>query len=194
MNYLAHFYLSFPNDKLVVGNFIADDVKGNKFQTFEYGIARGIQMHRFIDHYTDTHPICLEAKKVLYPHFHKYAGVVLDVYFDHFLAKNWIQYSTIPLEEFCKQTELILEKHKDLFSEKMLNIFFGMKHHQWLLRYSSLTGIEKTLQGMSKRALYLSGMECGGEVLVSNYDFLEQTFNHFFSTLKLTVEQTNFLK
>jgi acyl carrier protein phosphodiesterase len=193
LNYLAHFYLSFHQHGLVVGNFIADDVKGNKLLNYPAHIKSGIEMHRFIDHFTDTHSLCLEAKSILYKDFHKYAGVALDIYFDHFLAKNWSIYSTVSLKEFSIKTESILELNKIYFSDKMKNIFYWMKLHNWLVRYSTIEGIEKSLLGMSKRTSFPSGMERGGVVLVNHYTFLENIFNHFFSTLLLTIEKSDYL-
>jgi acyl carrier protein phosphodiesterase len=190
LNYLAHFYLAFPNQGLVTGNFIADDVKGNKFLSFPGPIKKGILMHRFIDSYTDSHAYCLQAKSMLYQYFHKYAGVVLDVYFDHFLAIKWLQYSNISLHEFCQQIESILKLDEHHFSDKMKNIFYWMKLHNWLLRYSTIEGIEKSLEGMSRRTPFRSGMEQGGEVLIKHYIFLEDVFDKYFPVLLATIKDS----
>ncbi len=96
MNYLAHLYLSGQDNKeLLVGNFIADEVKGNKYKSYSQGIRQGIFLHRKIDEFADRHPIFNQSKKRLYPVYRHYAGVVNDIFYDHFLAKDWNVYYAV---------------------------------------------------------------------------------------------------
>ena len=107
MNFLAHLYLSGEEEPVLLGNFMADFVKGNpeaRLRTIlppevvASGIfpelIRGIQLHRHIDHFTDTHPIVERTKARLRPEFRKYAGVISDMFYDHFLAAEWTAYSS----------------------------------------------------------------------------------------------------
>src|SRR5688572_23493915 len=100
MNFLAHLYLSGDFDELMIGNFMADFVKGKPSPSIHPQIVKGIELHRQIDTYTDTHPIVKASKVRLQPTYRKYAGVIVDMYYDHFLAIHWQKYSSVSLHEF----------------------------------------------------------------------------------------------
>src|ERR1700739_88451 len=102
VNFLAHLYLAGEDEGLIVGNFIADSVKGNKFNDYEPRIAKGIQMHREIDFFSDTHPVYRQSVHRLAPTYGKFSGVITDMFYDHFLAKYWNNYSNIPLKDFVE--------------------------------------------------------------------------------------------
>src|SRR4051812_44429809 len=105
MNFLAHLYLSGDNDYVKLGNFIGDFVKGrNLNEQFPSGIARGIRLHRAIDEFTDSHPIVKKSKDRLRPAYRHYAPVIVDVFYDHFLARNWTRYSDTALADYAEQT------------------------------------------------------------------------------------------
>ena len=89
MNYLAHSYLSFQQPDLIIGNFIADSIQGNRFEGLTDGIIKGISLHRKIDVFTDSHPIFLTSKHRFSKDFDKYSGVLMDIIYDHYLAKNF---------------------------------------------------------------------------------------------------------
>lgn len=183
MNFLAHQYLSFQLEPVMVGNFIADTINGVISDELPDGVKLGIQIHRSIDTYTDSHPIVLETRKLLYPWFSKYAAVVQDVYYDHFLAVNWQLYSEIPLSLFVKNVYEVLSANKPLMNEKALRILHYMKLHDWLYNYSNKAGIDRALTGLSRRATFKSNMENGLEALEVNYEILDQHFQEFFPQL-----------
>ena len=107
MNFLAHLYLSGDNEQIIVGNFIGDFVKGrNALQTFDPTIALGIELHRAIDQFTDTHPVVRSSKDRLRPKYRHYAGVIVDIFYDHFLARKWNDYHKTPLPEFAQRCDL----------------------------------------------------------------------------------------
>ena len=108
MNYLAHLYLSGKNEDIMVGNFIADAVKGRNLDKYPLGIQKGIRLHRQIDHFTDHHPVVIDINKKFAPAYGKYAGIVTDMVFDHFLANNWSQYNKQPLSAFVDHVNQIL--------------------------------------------------------------------------------------
>ncbi len=97
MNFLAHLYLSPDNTEIIIGNFIADHIVGNKFQQYSDAIQKGIMLHREIDTYTDAHAIVRRSKRRLNERYRHYNGVIIDIFYDHFLAVNWNTYSNIPL-------------------------------------------------------------------------------------------------
>ena len=89
MNFLAHIYLSGSDPDILLGNFMADQIKGRDLSSYGHNVRNGIILHRMIDHFTDTHVVSGEARAILRPSMGKYAGVVLDVFYDHFLATKW---------------------------------------------------------------------------------------------------------
>ena len=103
MNFLAHIYLSGNNEKLMVGNFIGDFVKGNQLDSFEKEIKQGVQLHRAIDQYTDSHIVVSQSKDKLREKYRHYSGVIVDVYYDHFLSKNWSHYHAQDLKGFTEE-------------------------------------------------------------------------------------------
>ncbi|HEY8402097.1 MAG TPA: ACP phosphodiesterase, partial [Cytophagaceae bacterium] len=154
MNFLAHVYLSFESDEVLVGNFIADAVKGKEVLKFTPGIQKGILLHREIDHYTDSHEVVKEFKKELRPVFGKYAPVVSDIYFDHFLACSWHHYSTTPLADFAQYTYKTILAHKAILPEKVKGYLPYMIRENWLFNYSNFEGIKRVFEGMSSRARF----------------------------------------
>ena len=109
MNYLAHIYLSNEEEEITLGNFIADGIKGKKYIQFPLGIQQGILLHRAIDSFTDAHPIVRKSTRRLHKKYGHYSGVIVDILYDHFLAKNWMKYHSIPLhkyiENLCKKNK-----------------------------------------------------------------------------------------
>ena len=93
MNFLAHIYLSGNNDLVTIGNFIADGIRGKKYLEFPIDIQTGILLHRQIDTFTDAHKTVRESTKRLHKNYSHYSGVIVDILYDHFLAKNWASYS-----------------------------------------------------------------------------------------------------
>ncbi|MEO1010789.1 MAG: ACP phosphodiesterase, partial [Bacteroidota bacterium] len=117
MNFLAHIYLSFGNEGITLGNFIADRIKGNKYDHLPQMVQKGIRLHREIDTYTDTHPIPRKSSKRLHKNYSHYSRVIVDIYYDHFLAKNWERYSDIPLPIFTDRFYDLLEDNYTLLPE-----------------------------------------------------------------------------
>ena len=111
MNYLAHSFLSFNQTDLIIGNFIADSIQGNKFEGLTNGIIKGIHLHRKIDSFTDSHPIYLTSKHRFSKDFGKYSGILMDMIYDHYLAKNFSLYSTLPLQNYCSDLYKLLNEN-----------------------------------------------------------------------------------
>src|SRR5579863_3534628 len=132
MNFLAHLYLAGNDEGLLVGNFIADAVKGDKYKTFPENILKGILMHREIDSFSDNNPVYLQSVHRLQPTYGKYSGVITDMFYDHFLAINWDTYSTISLKEFCMKTYETLSLYKGSMPEESEIILGYMTKHDWL--------------------------------------------------------------
>ena len=189
MNFLAHQYLSFNTDTVMVGNFIADTIKGVISDAYLPGVILGVNIHRSIDSYTDSHPIVLETRKLLYPYFGKYAAVVQDVYYDHFLAINWSMFSKVTLSDFVFHVYLVLNQHKDQMNAKALRILHFMESQDWLQNYQTIDGIDRALKGLSRRATFQSNMEVGIPALKANYNALNAHFTEFFPLLEKEMQR-----
>lgn len=180
MNYLAHVYLSNNNEDLMIGNFIADHVKGKVILDFSDEIRAGIVLHREIDQFTDSHPVFLKSKMRLANNYRKYAGVIVDMFYDHFLAANWDDYSEEDLEKYTQRVYKILMKKFLILPRKTKYILPFMAKSNWLRNYGSFDGLHRALSGMAKRTPYESGMEKATDDLKNDYDFYRQEFREFF--------------
>lgn len=183
MNFLAHLYLSGKDHSLMIGNFIADSVKGKEVLEFSVDIQRGIKLHRHIDYFTDTHPIVSEGKKILAPYFGRYSSVVLDIYMDHFLAKDWTTYSNIPLQSYAISVYNLLEENQSVLPERVQQLLPYMIRQDWLTNYANFYGIEQVFQGMMRRASFVSHMDDASEVLQKHYAEIQSCFDLFFPKL-----------
>lgn len=180
MNFLAHFFLSAESPALMVGNFLGDFVKGKGYQQYPEPIATGIQLHRAIDAYTDQHPVFLESKHRLVPQYGHYAGIIVDMFYDHLLAVHWKEYAKESLEHFAAYVYENLQQHQDLFPEKAASVLPYMVNHNWLLSYARIEGIQRALKGMAQRSRFASGMEHATESLKQNYTAFNREFHSFF--------------
>src|SRR5690606_5275468 len=131
MNFLAHIYLSGDNDLVKIGNFMADGIRGKDYEQFPPEIKKGILLHRAIDTFTDAHPIFRQGTKRLHGKYHHYAGVVMDVYYDHFLAKNWQRYSTENLKDYAARFYQSLEDNYHFLTDRVKYMLPIMKEHDW---------------------------------------------------------------
>lgn len=167
----------------MIGNFIADHVRGNQFTHFEKEIQEGIFLHRAIDTFTDAHPIVRKSKRRLHKRYRHYNGVIIDIFYDYFLAKNWIKYSEIPLSIFTTSVYNLLNKnyeHLPLKSQRFINY---MIEHNILFNYQFKNGIEKVLQGMNYRTKGKSKMNLAIQDLKNLEAEFENDFTLFFPDL-----------
>lgn len=188
MNFLSHLYLSGDSEGLIIGNFIADSVKGSAFNLFSPEIKKGILLHRKIDSFTDSHPIVEQSKQRLREKYKKYASVIIDIYYDHFLAKNWSIYSEEDLYQYTQNIYSIIQKNYSVLPEKSAHFTKYMLQHNILFEYSKLEGIEKVLYGMSRRASFQSNMENSIHDLKEHYTLFENEFRLYFPELKQFVK------
>ena len=184
MNFLAHAYLSFGQEEILVGNLVADFIKGKELRQFSEDIQIGILLHREIDSFTDAHPLVKAGQSYLRPKFRHYSSVITDIFFDHFLAKHWEKYSRIPLDIFASETYDSLEKHLPELPEGFGEMFYWMKTQNWLLHYRELEGIQRTLNGMTRRAKFDSKMNESTLFLVEKEAEFELIFFAFFKDLE----------
>ncbi|MBU78828.1 MAG: ACP phosphodiesterase [Flavobacteriales bacterium] len=183
MNYLAHVYLSRENIDLAIGNFIADNIKGNNYKKFNINWQKGILLHRFIDSYTDSHYIFREHSKLFFDSHRHYSRVLIDIFYDHFLAKNWKKYSHISLEnfefDFCKSLAQNLNKFPNEISNK-IRFFICQK---WFTKYSSIKGLIYILEKMDNKTQYESKFVTSIEKFISFAPEMESQFFIFFEDM-----------
>jgi acyl carrier protein phosphodiesterase len=187
MNFLAHIYLSGSNDQLMIGNFIADFVKGKKKDDYPDEIRKGIELHRFIDHFTDHHQIVLKSIRSVQHRQEKYSGVVIDILYDHFLAANFGEFSAISLQDFSNNTYRILKENWEVLPEKVHYFLPFMIERNWLLNYATIDGIGNALSGLSRRVKYANRMNEAVKDLQEHYADLESDFRIFFPELRVEV-------
>ncbi|MBP6181879.1 acyl carrier protein phosphodiesterase [Flavobacterium sp.] len=189
MNFLAHIYLSGNNDLIKIGNFMADGIRGKDFESYPLEIQKGILLHREIDTYTDAHPIFRQSTKKLHEKYHHYAGVIVDVFYDHFLAKNWKNYSEEKLEEFVEHFYQSLHDNNTMLSKRTKEIMPYMIKHNWLVSYQTVEGINRILTQMDYRTKNESKMRFATNELSEFYIEFENEFTNFFEELRIYVNQ-----
>ncbi|MDI5950091.1 acyl carrier protein phosphodiesterase [Flavobacterium yafengii] len=185
MNFLAHIYLSGDNDLIKIGNFMADGIRGKHFESYPLEIQKGIILHRAIDTFTDAHPIFRQSTKKLHEKYHHYAGVIVDVFYDHFLAKNWNTYSDEKLEEFVERFYQSLHNNPDILSDRTKGMMPYMIEHNWLVSYQTVDGINRILTQMDQRTKNESKMRFATNELSEFYLQFEEEFTNFFQELIL---------
>jgi acyl carrier protein phosphodiesterase len=185
MNFLAHAHLSGKNHEVLFGNFIADAVKGKNFERFEKDIQLGIKLHRMIDSYTDSHPVFRSTLNRIRKDFGKYSGIVVDIYYDHFLAKNWNDYHNDELRHFAKIVYGILKKRYLLLPSRTKRLLPFLITQNWLVGYANLKDLSLVFYGMDRRTGLHSGMSSAVEVLENNYDDINRDFDKFYPELIL---------
>lgn len=187
MNYLAHLHLSGDSGGFRIGNLIGDFVKGRIDDALDVEIARGIKTHRKIDAYSDRHEKFSQSRRLISRPRRRFAGIIVDMSFDHFLAKNWPEYSGIDLTEFIDDTYRLLLNNTDILPERFRHILPVMVEEDWLGSYRTLDGIERSLNGISRRFKLRFGRDnnlCGAiDEVENNYKQLELNFKAFYPDL-----------
>ncbi len=184
MNYLAHAYLSFGNENILLGNMMSDFVKGRKKFDYDIQVQKGITLHRSIDNYTDNHPSTKKAKKYFKPAVGLYAGAFVDVVYDHFLAKDEAHWQQTSLSAFSSDVYDILERNIDVLPQRFQQMLPYMKTQDWLYNYQFEWGIEKSFEGVTRRAVYLNNSVTVYEAFIEHYPVLKQLSQGFLVDVK----------
>ncbi len=184
MNFLGHFYLSHHDSDLLIGNFIADFVKGKKYKDYPSKISEGIMMHRHIDQFTDSHELVRQGRQRLFDKYRHFSGVIIDMYYDHFLANLWENYSDKSLLSFSGAIYQTIESNFQVLPAKSQYMFPFMKKRNWLLSYATTDGIGQALTGMSKRINHDSKLEESISELLEYYELFKEEFQQFIIEVK----------
>ena len=188
MNFLAHLYLSGESDGIKVGNFIGDHVKGKQYLLYPDEIQSGILLHRKIDSFTDHHPLVKECAGLLRPVFRRHSGIVVDLYFDHFLASLWDNYSDQPLKNFTRHIHALLLKHFFLLPAPVKQFLPFLIKNKRLRSYAEIDGIIKAIEIMGNYTSLPPESHQAKTILCDNYDFLKKHFCAFFQEIIRFVE------
>jgi acyl carrier protein phosphodiesterase len=183
MNYLAHAFLSFNNPTVLVGNMVSDFVKGKQQYSFPPSIQKGIQLHRAIDSFTDTHACTKAAKQYFKPAVGLYAGAFVDVVYDYFLANDATYFTPDVLANFATNTYAVLQQHQSYLPPYFAAMLPFMQQQNWLYNYQFHWGIEKSFMGIARRAKYLQETGTAFDIFVQQENTLRNLYNDFFGEL-----------
>lgn len=193
MNILAHLYLSKGINDIMLGNFMGDFVKGKNFQNYPSEIQQGILLHREIDTFTDNHPAHKSSRDRFRKGYGLHSGIVVDIVYDHFLALNWNNFSTIELELFAQQAYHHIDLNMHIMPTRIQDIAPFIIKNNWLVMYKSLEGIERSLNGMAKRTSLPSKTSFAMDVLNKNYEEINLESIQIITDLNKMVEKSLYL-
>ena len=189
MNFLAHIYLSGEDDFVKIGNFMADSIRGSQYLDYPNSLQKGILLHRHIDSFTDSHPIYRKSKHRLHEKYGHYSGVIMDIAYDHFLAKNWSKYSNEKLEDYAADFYQLMQDNYEILTERVKGMLPYMIGRNWLVSYTTIAGLEMILFQMDYKTKHRAHMQ---EAIVEIQDFyteFESEFFQFFEELVLSCQQ-----
>lgn len=185
MNFLAHIYLSGDNKQIQIGNFMADGIRGNDYLNYPDDIQKGIILHRAIDTFTDAHPIFRKSKHRLHEKYGHYSGVIIDIFYDHFLAKNWKKYSDEPLEKIATDFYENLSSNYAILTDRTKGMMPYMIARNWLVSYATLEGLSMIMFQMDHRTKNRVDMHLSMNELKEFYTEFEEEFTAFFEELQI---------
>jgi acyl carrier protein phosphodiesterase len=183
MNFLAHIYLSGDSEEIRLGNFIGDYVKGKDYNKYPSEVRKGILLHRKIDTFTDAHPIVRAHKTLFYSNYHKYAGIITDIIYDHFLAHEWQNFSNVSFYDYTINTNVWLSKNIDKMPLEMKKFVPNFIRNNWLHSYNKIEGIQNVLIGMSRGTSLPAEYEFAIFILRKHYDEIKNDFLIYFPLL-----------
>lgn len=183
MNILAHIYLSGNDDLVKIGNFIGDYIKGRRYLNYREPIQKGILLHRSIDSFTDHHRKPKKVKKLLRPGYHKYSGIVVDIFYDHFLTVNWQEFSHIPLTRFVEDFHQVLRNKFQILPAPVQSFVPRMIESKRLLSYGEMEGVRKALKVMARYTSLPDETDYAMRILSEHYDHFADNFFSFFPQL-----------
>jgi acyl carrier protein phosphodiesterase len=179
MNYLAHLYLSEPTEDAWLGSLLGDFVKGPLTGRYNADITRAIALHRKIDSFTDAHPVVVQSKSRISPARRRYAGIMVDMFYDHFLAKHWREFKDEPLGEFAARVYAMLDRRHAMLPERLRQIAPIMAQRNWLGSYVDVASVHAALDHMGHRLKRENRLQGSGDELVEHYRGLEADFRAF---------------
>jgi acyl carrier protein phosphodiesterase len=192
MNWLAHILLSEPSVENRLGNLLGDLAKGKEIEKLSYDLRRGIDRHYAIDKFTDSHTIVKNSKRRINKDYSRFAGVLIDIFYDHFLAKNWHLYSSSILSEFTTEIYNSFQNYQEEIPQSCRQIIQQMIEEDWLTNYQHFGGVENALQRIEDRMKTRMGRQINlvnaMKILEQEYSNIEQDFCSFFPELQYYIQ------
>lgn len=185
MNYLVHLYLSDGSDEGLLGNLMGDFVKGPLDGRYPPGIAAGIRQHRRIDSFAHDHPVCRRSKQRIAPRFGYFRSIMVDVFYDHFMARNWEHLHLTPLPAFAQRVYALLEQRADALPPALQQVATRMIRHNRLVSYREVEVVGRVLARLSQRLSRANPLAGGLPELVSNYQGLEADCLQFLAEARI---------
>jgi acyl carrier protein phosphodiesterase len=182
MNYLAHVFLSHQTPDAIVGAMLGDFVKGRSVEGWSAEVRAAILLHRAVDRYTDAHAIVRASRALVTPERRRFAGILVDVFYDHFLARHWVRYHDRPLPEFTRSVYTALLARRATFPERLQRILPRMAADDWLAAYAEVASVDLALNGIARRFRYAERarvLRTAVTELHDNYGRFEEHFREF---------------
>jgi acyl carrier protein phosphodiesterase len=190
MNYLAHVFLARQSPDSMIGALLGDFVKSNLAGIYGEEIEREIRIHRKIDVFTDAHPVTRAARELFRENTRRFAGISLDVFYDHALTQRWGEYCAVPIEEFIQQFYAALHARQHILPANLELAADRMIRQDWLGSYGDFDGVKIAVGRISTR-LSKNGHLLRESLIdiEENYETLSQGFDTFFPELMAFVEE-----
>ena len=188
MNYLAHLYLADNSPGSLIGGLLGDFVKGPLDNAYDDDITKGTLIHRRIDSFSDSHEKVFESKRLISPKRSRFSDIIIDVCFDHFLARSWSEYSNEELADFTRKVYVLLSKYSHILPYKLRSIIPKMIEEDWLGSYQYIEGIGQIMDRISRRLKRGEEMLGAVKELETNYEKMEENYKSFFPELIAYVE------
>lgn len=183
MNFLAHSLFGFNNSELIAGQFCGDFVRGSDLSRFPQGMEQGIRLHRYLDRYTDTHPVLNAVRQDMPDVPRRLSGIVMDVMFDHHLARQWTQVSELSLQSHEQHVLVALNQHEAHFPMSLKRFMQVLERENILQNNVHLASIELTLARIARRSTKFAALALSVEQLAPLRDTLVNPFNTFYPDL-----------
>lgn len=179
MNFLAHVYLSGEDFEVALGNLIADRVKGKQIENYPLALQKGILLHRSIDYFTDSHPLFRASVSELFPVYRHYSRVIVDLYFDHFLAAHWEAYHTESLQQFSLEFYQKIKAYSIELPHSIQYFLEALVKYNWFEDYQTVKGLKAIMVQMDKRTRFDSNLAGSTIQLVEKYSYFQSQFLKF---------------
>lgn len=184
MNYLAHVFLAGPRPDAIAGALLGDFIKGTQAaERYPAPIRAAIALHRAVDRYTDQHPTVFASRCLVSPSRRRFGGIMVDVFYDHFLARHWSRYSSEALPAFTARVYAALTQHEATAPERLQRMLPRMRADDWLASYADVEAIDAAINGISRRLKRANNLAGGAEELLRHYDSFDEYFSAFFPQL-----------
>lgn len=191
MNWLAHLYLSEPNPEFRLGNLLADIAAAQSLASLPAAFQRGITQHRRIDSFTDSHPVVRRSTQRFAPPFRRFGSILCDVFYDHFLARDWDSYSSEPLSTFAQSVYRSFDAYRALISPDAYSQLEQMRAGDWLCSYRDLAGVSHALERIGFRLRHPVDFSKSVLALERDYELFHSDFEAFFPELSSHVSEND---